>query len=148
MPKRSKICWQYRNRRANIEVTFQLPTRDGRKVTKRLIADTGAPVEFVFSIKSLNQIKLGDALNVSGGGWGELEGGRVFVSMPELETETFAIAYGNDSIGLVAQREGFDGIAGLRFLDRFKYSGDGEQFCLQTKSRAGLNQGLNRTKGG
>lgn len=132
-PKSSKICWQYRNRRANIEVTFQLP--NGQKITKRLIADTGAPVEFVFSTESLNQMKLGDALNVSGGGWGELEGGRVFISMPELETETFVIAYSNDSIGSVAQREGFDGIAGLRFLDRFKYSGDGKQFCLQTKTK-------------
>lgn len=121
----------YRNGRANIEVTFRAP--DGKKVTKRLIADTGAPLEFILSSENLELLKLIDAPDAKGGLWGKLEGAWVYLSMPKLETERLVVAYANEQLVSVARATGCDGIAGLKFLDEFKYSGDGKQFCLQTK---------------
>lgn len=78
MPKK---CWVYRNRRANIEVTFQLP--DGQKIAKTLIADTGAPLEFVLSTEDLDQLKFKNTGRLPAAVWGELNGGVVKVSMSE-----------------------------------------------------------------
>ena len=108
MPKK---CWAYRNGRANVEVTFLAP--DGQKVTKRLIADTGAPLEFILSLENLHLLKLIDAPDAEGGLWGTLEGAWVHLWMPELDADKLVVAYANEQLISVAQAAGCDGIAGL-----------------------------------
>ena len=68
-----------------------------------------------------------------GSPWGMLFGAWVEVSVPELHFKKRVVAYANDVIASSVQAEGFDGLAGLKFLDEFVYSGDGTQFCLETK---------------
>ena len=107
----SKRCWTYRSGRANVEVTFQ--ALDGQKVTKRLIADTGAPLEFILSSEDLRLLKLIDAPDAEGGLWGTLEGAWVHLKMPELDVDKLVVAYANEQLISVAQAAGYDGIAGL-----------------------------------
>lgn len=128
MPKK---CWAYRNGRPGVEVIFHAP--NGQQVTKILMADTGALLHFVLDGENLERLKLLRAPFADGGAWGILEAGWVYASIPDLQTELGVIAYSSDLLTQTVASEGFDGIAGLEFLDRFKYSGDGEQFCLQTK---------------
>ena len=126
----TKKCWPYQNGRPNIEVSFSTST--GQQKRKRLIADTGNPVAFILSFKDLQEISLGGAPSLSSP-WGRLLGAWVTASVPELHFTNCVVAYANDVLASFAQTEGFDGLVGLKFLDEFVYSGDGTQFCLETK---------------
>ena len=127
----SKKCWVYQNGRPNIEVSFSTST--GQQKKKRLIADTGNPVAFILSFHELQEISFSSAPSI-GSQWGMLFGAWVEVSVEDLHFKKRMVAYANDVIASSAQTEGFDGLAGLKFLDEFVYSGDGTQFCLETNS--------------
>jgi hypothetical protein len=132
----SKKSWLYQNGRPNIEVSFLTST--GQQTEKRLIADTGNPVAFIISFHDLEEISLGGAPSI-GSPWGMLFGAWVEVFIPELQFKKWLVAYANDVIASLTQAEGFDGLAGLKLLDEFIYSGDGTQFCLEIKETNGGN---------
>ncbi|MFQ6093768.1 MAG: hypothetical protein ACE5OR_14025 [bacterium] len=61
------------------------------------------------------------------GGGRKLRGGYLEVKIPELDFSDAHIAYSAPGLG----REW--NLVGLRFLDQFKWSGNGEVFCLRGK---------------
>lgn len=103
-----------------------------REITKRLIADTGCPVELILGERLLQQMMVETARpKASNFGW--LRGYVVRIVIPELDFDHRVRAYANPRALRIASEEGFDGIAGKPFLDNFHYSnGEGGEFCLES----------------
>ncbi|MBI3923268.1 MAG: hypothetical protein HY318_17740 [Armatimonadetes bacterium] len=142
-----KICLPYEKNRCCVVVTVaNMPTARGRvrETTRRLIADTGCPVELILAERLLQQMMV-DTARPKASNFGWLTGYVVRILMPELGFDHRVCAYSNPRALRIASEEGFDGIAGKPFLDNFHYSnGEGGEFCLESwaqyRDRRGMGQ--------
>jgi hypothetical protein len=71
---------------------------------------------------------------VAGGFGGErrLRGGHLTVNIPQMDFTQASLVYSAPGLGSEWN------LVGLRFLDQFVWSGDGERFSLQTKETSRL----------
>ena len=124
--------WPLHNDRPSIEIVLSRP---GGNVVRRLIADTGAGTarsSFQFILTELDcrhsngilmgQVQLGGAY-----------AGRFPVYAVDVQIPALSFADTVSVVGVTRVPQGFDGIAGFRFLDRFHYgnSGNPGTFGLQ-----------------
>jgi hypothetical protein len=104
--------------RRSITVTFDY--RSGsKKATKKLEVDTGAPIDFILDPENMGKLKIADGPDARSNFCYE-DGGWVMVDMPELDmSKKYVLAFANVNIGKSTKKEGYDGLAGLRFVRRF-----------------------------
>jgi hypothetical protein len=118
--------WSLQNERPQIQVALSL-LRDGQDLVRRLVADTGAG-----SRQSVFQLILAenDCLQCGGILMGRVQLGGAYsgwfpvylvrVRIPQLNFDEPV-----PTVGVSQVPQGFDGIAGFKFLDRFQYGNFG-----------------------
>jgi hypothetical protein len=97
-----------------------------------LLADTGSPTAIVLSRAMMALMKRRQAPNVNSN-FGILEGGRFYVTQPELGVDQDVLGYASDTFAAAAKRScsDFEGVAGLPLLRLFEYGGDANSFWLR-----------------
>jgi hypothetical protein len=128
-------CWPDKGIRAWVTVTLESPPKSKghrKRIVKKLVADLGCPFEMIVDAQTLKSVKWrGSADQSSNYGW--LQGAFVRVVIPALEFAEEMPAYSNPRIVRLMREEGFDGLVGKPFLDRFHWgNGDGGEFCLES----------------
>ncbi|PJB70321.1 MAG: hypothetical protein CO095_09030 [Armatimonadetes bacterium CG_4_9_14_3_um_filter_58_7] len=100
--------------------------------TKRLIVDTGCPVEMILDERTLERLKL-NVIEPKPSNFGWLSGYMVRVVMPDVDFDRQVPAYANAAVVKIARADGCDGLVGKPFLDRFHFDdNDVGRFCLQS----------------
>ena len=97
-----------------------------------LLADTGNPCAVILGEQLMQQFRRGDGPDVQTN-FGLLEGGWLYVLVPELGLGEFVLGYASDSV-VVAAREScpdFEGLVGLPLLRLVEYGGDRNSFWLR-----------------
>jgi hypothetical protein len=118
--------WSLRNDRPMIEIVLSLPT-GGQNLVRRLVADTGAGArQSVFQLilqetdcRQCGGILMGQ-VTLGGAYRGSFPIYMVDVRIPQLNFNEPV-----PTVGVTQVPQGFDGIAGFRFLNRFHYGNFG-----------------------
>jgi hypothetical protein len=126
---KKRHCWPYEQGNPALTVTF---LSQGITLTKTLQVDTGFSGWFLvdwetFKFLQLQRSELPRDLWPQAQGFGgqrRLRGGYLTVALPELGFRQPHVVYSAPRLG------GEWNLVGLRFLDQFLWSGDGQEFCL------------------
>lgn len=114
-----------------------LPGASGRvrSVSKRLIVDTGCPFELILDEFTLRRFMLKKVEGrPSNFGW--LTGYMVRSVIQEIDFDHQIPAFASAAVVKIARDDGFDGLVGKPFLDRFHFNNDnGGEFCLESWER-------------
>ena len=131
----ARAQWSLRNGRPIIEIVITL-AQGGQKVTRSILADTGAGAvhdPFDILLDEVDCLMCGGKPVKSVSLGGSYKGTHpiyiVPVELPSLNFKDKLFV-----VGVADTPEGFDGIAGFRFLNRFTYGnfGDYGSFALET----------------
>ena len=111
---------------------MQLIAVNGDAVELDLLADTGNPFAAIVGRSTLEAFIRADAELVKTN-FGGLKGGWLQLRIPELNFDSFVLAYGSDDVEHAARASSSDlsGLAGLPLLRLFEYGGDADAFWLR-----------------
>jgi len=123
----------YKGNPPNPMVTVRFEKADGTgSVEKQLAVDTGDPSEARMSSQNMRELKLADGPNVETN-YGHAAGGWVYINMPELGLEKWALVFATDQLVSVVKRisRDFDGQVGLEFLRELEFGGNDREFWIR-----------------
>ncbi len=130
----ARVLWPFHHNRPSIQVTL-VPAAGGSPVTRTLLPDTGAgslAIRFHLLLPLADCLLCGGVLshdvNLGGAYRGKHRVYLVYVEIPGLAFRGAIWA-----AAIAKPPQGFDGLAGFRFLNRFTYGnfGDKRQFGLE-----------------
>src|SRR5882724_2433921 len=130
MPSEQRNAYKGSPPRPWIRLRFVAP--DGTVDEIELLADTGNPCAIIISPARLARLKRRAAPDVISN-FGLLEGGWLFVRMPELGLDRELTGFANDVVVAAAKASSadFEGLAGLPLLRLFEYGGNADRFWLR-----------------
>jgi len=130
----ARVPWSFLNDRPIIQIEFTLA--QGGKASRTLLADTGAgtakgPFELILEEHDclLFGGSFAQTVKLSGAYAGSFPRYLLLAEIPVIQFSSDVFA-----IGVTAPPKGLDGIAGIRFLNRFTYGnfGNPTEFGLET----------------
>jgi hypothetical protein len=97
-----------------------------------LVADTGNPHGVLLGLSSLRRFRYQVALDTTSN-FGPLEGGWLWVTIPQLGFSRSVLAFGSDVVLRHARNSSpdFEGLAGLPLLRMLEFGGDADWFWVR-----------------